>query len=60
MDDIKNCPFCGHSVHVKTIVGITYVYCDNCGLVASFRKYERKHQTIEKWNERVGEYHVRS
>lgn len=61
MNDIKNCPFCGHIVQLvqKNILNqdITYLCCDDCGLVASFRGHEKKNSTIKQWNRRecVGE-----
>lgn len=50
------CPFCKsydvHAVQNPMIQGISFVECDRCGCVVSFRANEEKEQTIAMWNGR--------
>jgi Lar family restriction alleviation protein len=54
---LKPCPFCG-SDHLTVkqnlqLNGMTFITCDSCGLVASFRGNKRGKKTISSWNQRV-------
>lgn len=50
------CPFCESydvkAVQNKALNGMTFIECDHCGCVVSFRANEEKQDTIAMWNGR--------
>lgn len=54
--ELLPCPFCGgvpilHHGHAD----ITYLLCDACGAVASFRPNLKGQDTVRAWNRRAAE-----
>jgi Lar family restriction alleviation protein len=51
---LKDCPLCGGKVRMVTgiIAGLTMIYCEKCGLTASFRGQEKPSETEKAWNRR--------
>ena len=56
MSKLLPCPFCkSEDVHVvqnPMLKGMTFVECEHCGAVVSFRANEEKLDTIAMWNGR--------
>lgn len=56
MKELKPCPFCGGEVYiVKGVTGLHMIFCEDCGLTASFQNKEGKKEAIKAWNRRVKE-----
>lgn len=49
---LSPCPFCGGAplLHHSDHTDITYVLCDGCGAVVSFRPRKQGAETVEAWN----------
>jgi transcription elongation factor Elf1 len=52
----RKCPFCGGLPIVHSgIGGVTFVLCEKCGAVVSFRGRETYNATVDTYNTRVAE-----
>lgn len=54
MTALAPCPFCGGPVGThEGHADITYITCDGCGVVASFRPHLKGRKAVEAWNRRA-------
>jgi len=56
-DYLKPCPFCGGGcvMHRGVVQGLMMIRCAACEATVSFGGREEPQETIDAWNERVGD-----
>lgn len=53
MQKLRGCRTCGGKTQIDENRGITFVLCDGCGEVTSFREHEGREETIRLYNTRA-------